>query len=103
MDARISGRRAHTLNELPYDADILHVQLLSECLSLVPLAGPTCVALPVDPLEILSQRWGLSKLDLFEERWKVEDPDVLLYLRRNFPTGRGPSMAEQQWRDSIDG
>ncbi|TFK80490.1 hypothetical protein K466DRAFT_451747, partial [Polyporus arcularius HHB13444] len=55
--------------------------ILSECMSYVPLAGPTCVALPVDPLEILSQRWGLTKLDLYEERWKVENSEVLPYLK----------------------
>ncbi len=72
-------------------------------MSYVPLAGPTCVALPVDPLEILSQRWGLTKLDLYEERWKVENSEVLPYLKRHLPTGRGICVAEQQWRSGGNG
>lgn len=70
----------------------------------VPLAGPTEVALPVDPLETLSQKWDLSKLDLYEERWKVGESEILAYLRRQLacaPCRTG--MAEQHWRSAADG
>ncbi len=61
------------------------------------------MALPVDPLETLSQRWSLSKLDLYEERWKVDNPEVLPYLKRHLPTGRGTSVADQQCRSEGNG
>ena len=69
------------------------------------MIDPTSVALPVDPYDTLSQRWGLSKLDPFEERWKVDDPNATLpYLKRQVAAAsRQNDIAEQAWCNADDG
>ena len=67
------------------------------------MRAPTEVSLPVDPLDTLSQRWELSKLDIFEERWVVEEVDALPYLRRRIAPPRGAGITDAVWQSDDDG
>ncbi|KAI0334387.1 hypothetical protein GY45DRAFT_1242727 [Cubamyces sp. BRFM 1775] len=76
---------------------------LSECLHPIPTTDSTAVALPVDPFELLSQRWKLQKLDPFDERWKVTDADAVGYLKAQVGAIRSrPSVLEsdRSWGDT---
>lgn len=69
-----------------------------------PTRAPTEVTLPVDPFQILSQRWGLSKLDLYEERWKIDDADALAsYIKRQISVLPGIEVSERLWESDSDG
>ncbi|KAI0673683.1 hypothetical protein C8Q78DRAFT_952500, partial [Trametes maxima] len=54
---------------------------LSRCLHNIPTTDPTAISLPLDPFEMLSQRWNLSSLDVFEEKWKVPDSKHVAYMK----------------------
>lgn len=65
---------------------------------------PTSVALPVDPFQTLSDMWSLPKLDVYEERWKLNDTETVSHLRRALPiSNRGQGPAEQRWQNADDG
>ncbi|KAM5536064.1 hypothetical protein V8D89_010322 [Ganoderma adspersum] len=77
--------------------------LLSESLVFAPTRAPTEVTLPVDPFQILSQSWGLSKLNLYEERWKVDDAEALSsYIKRQISVPPGVEMSEKLWNSDSD-
>lgn len=65
------------------------------------MTAPTAVSLPADPFETLAKGWGLLDLDIYEERWKVEDPKALAFLRRSLAPGKG--IAERHWQTNTDG
>ena len=69
-----------------------------------PMQAPTEVTLPVDPFQTLSQSWGLTKLDLYEERWQVDDVDVLAsYIKRCISVPSGVELSEKLLTSDIDG
>ena len=62
------------------------------------------MAFPIDPLEVLSRKWELSELDLYEERWRVEDASVVSYMRRKLGAPVSGIMgSENVWKDDLDG
>ena len=107
MDSRNCLKCAHIVCHLDSARCLTRAgcQILSECLSPIPVVSPTYVLLPVEPLEVLSQKWGLSRLDLYEERWKVEDTEVLSHIRRLLPAGHRarPNISDRFWRRDDDG
>lgn len=62
------------------------------------------MALPVDPLEFLSQKWGLPKLNIYEERWEVTNLEAISYLRQQFALSvRRRDGGEAHWHYDDDG
>lgn len=78
-------------------------QLLSESLTYAPTRSPTDVFLTVDSLSLLSQKWGLSKLDVYEERWLVEDANALSYLKSQLSALKSRGGREDVWNIHNDG
>ncbi|KAI0652408.1 hypothetical protein C8Q79DRAFT_937519 [Trametes meyenii] len=70
----------------------------------IPITDPATIALPLDPFEVMSQRWNLSKLDVFEEKWKVPDTDYISYIKTHMGTvfHPGPSAGERYWKSNED-
>ncbi|EIW63968.1 uncharacterized protein TRAVEDRAFT_102597, partial [Trametes versicolor FP-101664 SS1] len=54
---------------------------LAECLGPIPMTERNAIALPLEPLQVLSQQLNLISLDVYEERWKVIDKDAVAYLK----------------------
>ncbi|KAI0363531.1 hypothetical protein BV20DRAFT_1007236 [Pilatotrama ljubarskyi] len=77
---------------------------LSECLRIIPTTDPTAVALPLDPFEVLSRQWALSKLDLYEEKWSLGGvADSIAYLKKHITAlARQADAAEKHWREDTD-
>lgn len=63
------------------------------------------IALPLEPLEVLSQQLNLISLDVYEERWKVMDKDAVAYLKRHMVSlqRRTEGAAERPWKTDDDG
>ena len=78
-------------------------QLLSESLTYAPTRSPTDVFLTVDSLSLLSQKWGLSKLDVYEERRLVEDANALSYLKSQLSALKSRRGREDVWIIHNDG
>ncbi|OJT04460.1 hypothetical protein TRAPUB_4730 [Trametes pubescens] len=63
----------------------------------------TAIALPLDPLQVLSQILNLPSLDVYEERWKVMDKDAVAYLKRQMVALQGRTEgAERHWKTDDD-
>lgn len=63
----------------------------------------TAVALPLEPFEVLSQEWDLPGLDLYEEKWKVTDRDVVIYLKQQMVARKAQGeISDGYWRDNDD-
>ncbi|TBU49345.1 hypothetical protein BD309DRAFT_851840 [Dichomitus squalens] len=91
-----------TTNYVTWTQDSV-ANLLSESLAYAPTRSPTDVFLTKDPFEYLCQKWGLSKLDVYEERWVVEDVKTLSYLKREMDVLRSGGATERVWKDGSDG
>ncbi|KAI0828957.1 hypothetical protein BC628DRAFT_1182504 [Trametes gibbosa] len=82
-------------------AEVAHC--LTECLYLIPLTERTAIALPLDPFDLLSQEWNLDRLDVFEEKWKVTDKDVVSYLQQQMAALQSRREgADGHWRNHDD-
>lgn len=82
------------------------MQVLSECLYIIPANDPTSIALEPTLQELISDGLKLSKLQDYQERLGV-DQDAKLYLQGFFKSilsgSKGHSRADRSWLEDEEG
>ncbi|OCH95750.1 hypothetical protein OBBRIDRAFT_822683 [Obba rivulosa] len=76
-------------------------ELLTETLAFVPTTDPHSLQLPVDPFDMLSQKWGLSKLEPYGERWNA-DPKAVDFMKSKLDHMRSKTKSTEIWIEDSD-
>jgi hypothetical protein len=80
--------------------ELIFIQLLSECLCIVPTTDPHSLTLPEDPFQALSRTLGLPDLKLWDEIWPADRNGIQL-LRESFRFSGKPRV-ERCWDDENE-
>jgi hypothetical protein len=80
--------------------ELIFIQLLSECLCIVPTTDPHSLTLPEDSFQALSRTLGLSDLKPWDEIWPADRNGIQL-LRESL-TFSGKPRVKRCWDDEDE-